>query len=88
MAKRGASVAAGSGPVFLQFNDLACETVGGKVSPAKSTPGLSIQRLPKSMKVIAKTTINRCQTVAMKDHSSADLPTEHIRLILVRVKPT
>lgn len=39
MAKRGTSVAAGPGLDFLQFNDLACETVGGKVSPAESNPG-------------------------------------------------
>lgn len=38
MAKRGTSVAAGPGLDFLQFNDLACETVGGKVSP-ESNPG-------------------------------------------------
>ncbi|TWW68394.1 allantoicase [Takifugu flavidus] len=31
MAKRGTSVAEGPGLDFLQFNDLACETVGGKV---------------------------------------------------------
>lgn len=39
MAKRGTSVAAGPGLDFLQFNDLACETVGGKVSPVDANPG-------------------------------------------------
>lgn len=46
MAQRGTSVAAGSEPHFLQFNDLACQTVGGKVSSAKSNPGLGIQTKP------------------------------------------
>lgn len=46
MAQRGTSVAAGWEPHFLQFNDLACQTVGGKVSPAESNPGLGIQTRP------------------------------------------
>lgn len=32
MAERRAAVKAAAEPDFLQFNDLACEAVGGKVS--------------------------------------------------------
>lgn len=35
MAERRPAAKAAAEPDFLQFNDLACETVGGKVSHAK-----------------------------------------------------
>lgn len=37
MSQRSTAAQAAAAPDFLQFNDLGCETVGGKVSPEHLT---------------------------------------------------